>query len=85
MEAHHHTAARCPPRPLRTSTPPPEAKQAVALLAQEVIVVVLDVRPQMSDKLAHVRKSLFLLAESKVRKHSMMQLQLTGRGATMHF
>jgi hypothetical protein len=57
----------------------------VALLAQEVIVVVLDVGPQMSDKLAHVRKSLFLLAESKVRKHSMMQLQLTGRGATMHF
>jgi hypothetical protein len=34
--------------------------------SQEVIVVMLDVGPQMSDHLVHVRKSLFLLAESKV-------------------
>jgi len=33
---------------------------------QEVIIVVLDVGPQMSEHLVHVRKSLFLLAESKV-------------------
>jgi hypothetical protein len=55
-----------PPLPL-----PLPPKQTVSLLVQEVIVVVLDVGPQMSDKLAHVRKSLFLLAESKVRKHSV--------------
>jgi hypothetical protein len=37
--------------------------------------VMLDVGPQMSDHLVHVRKSLFLLAESKVR--------MAGRGVTV--
>jgi hypothetical protein len=35
---------------------------------QEVLVVMVDVGPQMSEHLVHLRKSLFLLAESKVRK-----------------
>ena len=51
--------------PLACRPPPP---LAAAVVAQEVIVVVLDVGPQMSENLAHVRKSLFLLAESKVRR-----------------
>lgn len=44
---------------------------------QEVLVVMVDVGPQMSEHLVHLRKSMFLLAESKVRRWQRT-LQTTG-------
>lgn len=58
-----HPSLRGCPAP-SASHPPPSTP--APRIVQEVIIVVLDVGPQMSDHLEHVRKSLFLLAESKV-------------------
>lgn len=58
--------------------PPPSRPLSCAvcmLCRQDVIIVVLDVGPQMSDHLVHVRKSLFLLAESKVSGSSSNLVQ----------
>lgn len=43
-----------------------KADPIMAVRPKEVLVVMLDVGPQLSEHLVHLRKSLFLLAESKL-------------------
>jgi hypothetical protein len=51
-----------------TRTHKKSAQQApLLLLPQDVLIVLVDVGPQMEQHLPHLRRALFLLAESKVR------------------